>query len=201
MKKWALRFMSVCVLLSAALFSLTCGESKTPDDSANSLDVKASAVSECGGFGASKMALTDEAAVVDDCAGEMLKWSYDKETSTLLLLNTSVDLNCCGDHGFTTELTDDGVYLVTETDAPLGTSEGTYARCNCECVFDFEISLENIPAEPIAVKLMRAVKSMENPKVNESYSTVWEGTLNLSESSSDNVVVIGGDDASTCEPE
>ena len=180
----------LAAILGAVLLMVGCGESDAAGEAANALAVVSSAVSECGGFGTASGALTDSSAVAGYCDAERLTWSYDKETGVLSLLNTRVVLNCCGDHGFTTTLAENGTYIVTETDYPEKTSTGSTDRCNCMCVFDYEISLDDIPSERVSLQLLRDVKEAE------SVATVWQGTLDLSESSTDNVVVTNEDDAS-----
>ena len=169
----------------AALFSLGCAD----NDPSTALEVKASAVSDCGGFAASSAALTDEDAPADYCAAEVLEWSYDKDAEILSLLNTRVILNCCGDHYFTTERAEDGTFVVTETDSPQKTSMGTYDRCDCECVFDYEIELADIPSEEISLRLMRHVTD------SGAAETVWGGTLDLTASSIENSIVTNEEDA------
>ena len=191
MKKTLWKTMWIGAAISAATGLHACADSAS--DPVNALNIKASAVSECGGFGTSDMALTDEVAAADYCDAEVLEWWYDKETGLLSLSNKRVVLNCCGDHRFNTELDEDGTYIVTEIDSPQKTSAGSYDRCGCECAFDYEISLENIPGEPISFRLLRDVTE------RESVDSVWEGTLDLSESSSGNTIITSEEEAPFCE--
>ena len=177
------------ILLGAWMLSAFAVLGCADADSSAKLDVKSSAVSECGGFAASSAALTDEDAAADYCAAEVLEWSYDKDAEVLSLLNARVILNCCGDHGFVTELSEDGIYVVTEFDKPMKTSAGSYDRCGCECVFDYEINLASIPAEEASFRLMRHVTD------DGAAETLWEGTLDLTASSNGNSIVINDEDA------
>ena len=77
--------------------------------------VQQQTISACGGFQA---ALPPETGGADDyCAAELLDWTYDAATETLELTDARALLNCCGVR--TVEMAQvDGVYVVTETDAP-----------------------------------------------------------------------------------
>ena len=175
-------------LLIVMLATMACPLLGCTDADASGLEIKSSAVSDCGGFRTSDMALTDESAQSDYCDAEVLKWWYDEETETLSLLNARVFLNCCGEHGFATRMADNGTYIVTETDKPLKGG----GRCGCMCVFDYEISLEDIPAQEISLKLGRDVKDGES-------STVWKGTLDLTGSNSDTIIIEEGGGDGLCE--
>ncbi len=79
-------------------------------------------------------------------------------------------LNCCGEHDITVTQQPDGSYLVLETDI-----EGDEGRCRCECVFDYQVSIENIPLGTIDVVIQRSVEP-ETVLID-----VWSGTLDLAE--------------------
>ncbi|MBW2524309.1 MAG: hypothetical protein JRI23_09050 [Deltaproteobacteria bacterium] len=121
-------------------------------------------VSDCGGF-AQPNGAGDPPAY---CDAEVLHWTYDATTQTLELIDTRVELNCCGDHSMSIVKLGDA-YVVTELDAP----EGGGARCNCSCVFDFGISAEGIAEETISLELRRHVTDQGDSTV------VFEGTLDL----------------------
>jgi hypothetical protein len=55
-----------------------------------------SKVSNCGGFATKSEPLTEELAY---CDAEVLHWQYEEASSVLRLVDTRVELNCCGVHG------------------------------------------------------------------------------------------------------
>ncbi|MBN2493729.1 MAG: hypothetical protein JXR96_03970 [Deltaproteobacteria bacterium] len=122
-------------------------------------------VSECGGFESNGGTIFDAPSAY--CDAEVLYWIYEAASQTLSLADTRILLNCCGDHGMTVAQVD-GVYVVTETDAP----EDGWGRCLCMCVYDFVVSVSQIPAETIPIRIFREVTDSES-------GTVWEGELDL----------------------
>lgn len=130
-------------------------------------------VSECGGFEPVGQALTaDEAAY---CDAEVLRWRYDSSFEKLVLTNTRVPLNCCGEHSMTVHQEGE-TYVVTERDAPeqIGLLPVEGARCGCMCVFDYEVTVRGVPEGTIEVKLVRDVTDDEGGP-----ETVWQGTIDL----------------------
>ena len=123
-------------------------------------------VSDCGGF--ASMADLFEEPDGGYCDAERLHYEYDAETGTLELRDARILLNCCGDRSVDVELVD-GVYVIHEIDLPEGGEEG--GRCNCMCVFDYDIAIEDVPAELVQVRLTR--------NEGDGASTVWEGELDL----------------------
>jgi len=147
------------VLACAALGS--CSEEGSPGAL-----VQRPATSACGGFFAgAKSPLGDPATY---CDAEMLWWAYDAATGMLTLANNRIELNCCGDHSIAVTL-EEGVYVVTERDAP----EFADARCGCMCVWDFDVEVDDIPNGVIDVRLVRNVTDGGGPR------TVWTGSLDL----------------------
>lgn len=130
------------------------------------------AISECGGF-AAKGEVTKglpTPQTKDYCAAETLLWQHDAAKQTLRLADNRVLLNCCGDHSIDVALVD-GVYVITERDAP---QDGA-TRCRCMCVFDFATDIAPVPVGTIAVKIVREVTdSGDGPQ------EVFSGKLDLS---------------------
>jgi hypothetical protein len=165
------------ILILPATFALaSCSSSSTSntsgDPAGSSLNLRPQ-ISECGGFAAQASPAIDppQPDPTTYCEAERLLWVYDAAAGSLGLTNSRVTLNCCGDHSMT--IADEGgTYVVTERDAPV---DGD-ARCGCDCVFDFGISADPIPAGVIRVRLVRDVTDNDPP-----IATVWEGTLDLAE--------------------
>jgi hypothetical protein len=129
------------------------------------------AISDCGGFAANAGDPgTDEEGADGYCDAELLNWAYDDETQALEMTDARLVLNCCGERTMAMEYVE-GVYVVTETDAPEG---DVGARCDCVCVFDIALAVEGLPEETIPVRLQRVVTDeMTSPVV------IWEGDLRL----------------------
>ncbi len=157
-------------------------------------------VSDCGGFQtAQAMAggLPDEqsqqpiehqlpdVAGYNYCDAELLHWSYDSATQQLSLLNSRIELNCCGLHDIQIQQ-QNGVYVITETDAP-----EMMGRCGCMCVFDYALDAQGIPEQSIPVRVMRHVTDNGGPYV------VFEGELDLTQGSG--VEVIDDEPSMWCE--
>lgn len=124
--------------------------------------------SDCGGFPETAGEGDDPAPAY--CDAEVLHWSYDAATASLELIDTRIELNCCGDHDVSLAQVGE-TYVVTETDAP----EGDGGRCFCSCVFDFGLSAENVPAGMMDLQIVRHVTDEGAPQV------IFEGTLDLDE--------------------
>ncbi len=143
-------------------------------------------VSTCGGFAAGKQ--SNPSFSGDYCAAEVLDWTYDAKAGKLMLTDNRALLNCCGDHSVKVTK-NNGTYVITETDAP----EQGNQRCQCMCVFDFEVSIEQLNGGVIPVELVRNVTdNTSGPK------TLFSGTLDLSKGSG--VKILSNKDAGTwCE--
>ncbi|MBN1294432.1 MAG: hypothetical protein JXB48_21525 [Candidatus Latescibacteria bacterium] len=136
----------------------------------NTLTVKKSIVSECGGFDGAGEVESDtglfkrSAAMASDT--ETLTWTYDPETNTLQLLNARVNLNCCGDHDISA-VQENGVIIVREKDQP----ENGISRCRCMCDYDFYIEITGLSPGVIPLHLDMTV----------DYTTVtkWTGSIDL----------------------
>lgn len=127
-----------------------------------------SAVSDCGGFGAGTR------GPVGYCDAEKLQWAHDPDDGTLSLMDARVMLNCCGEHDFDVYVDPDtGEYEAWVIDSP-EMIEGTPARCNCSCVFDFKTDVTGVRSTSIVLRLMRHVTDQGAAK------QVWSGTLDLS---------------------
>ena len=127
-------------------------------------------VSGCGGFAANQSPLLADPPAY--CSAEVLHWTYDPATEKLSFNNTRVFLNCCGTHTMELSyLAKESTYLLTETDAP----DSTGYRCGCMCVFDYTMTVEGIPNEPMQLRLVRNVTDdQQGPQI------IYEGRLDLS---------------------
>jgi len=134
-------------------------------------------VSDCGGFPE-----PEEYDSGDYCDAQVLGWAFDAAEGTLALTDSRVLLNCCGDHSMGIELVD-GVYVITETDAP----DGGGGRCDCLCVFDYAMTVDGLAAGTIAVRLVLDVTDGGGAVV------AWEGDLDLSAGAGE--VVVSDEDA------
>ena len=159
--------MSLLLGLSLVLFS-ACGGNNEEDSPVIS---QSDAVSGCGGFALTRTPSFDD-YTGQYCDAEVLHWEYDELNQKLDIRDARILLNCCGDHGMDIAF-EDGIYVVTETDAP----EGGAGRCACLCVFDYDLSATGIPGGVIPLRLMRHVSDSGN------IYQVWEGELDLAEGS------------------
>jgi len=181
MKSLAMRVFSIFV--TSAIGFVACGgdgngeAGSTGDPPGTTLDVTPS-LSECRSNTGAKI----PDSPMPYCDAELLLWNYDASTRTLGLLNSRIQLNCCGNHAIAVRL-EDGVYVVTETDAPETLPDGTTARCGCECVFDYGADVSPVEAGTISMKIVREV-----PDQTPASSVAWEGTIDLS-AGSGNVVI------------
>ena len=132
-------------------------------------------VSECGGFDMEKIGFTTRVSK-ETRKDENLVWKYDSTSQTATLINQNVWLNCCGDRSVDVSLNDEtGVYEIRETDKA-EEEDGVPLRCRCQCFFDFKVSLPDMDADIISVKLFRTITDQENPD-----TVAWEGELDLRE--------------------
>ena len=157
---------TMIVALSLALVAFGCGgfEEQAGQDGITSQQDR---VSDCGGFQIEGGNFFGGPRGY--CDAEVLYWQYDADTATLHLADARVLLNCCGDHAM--EITGgDGVYIVTETDAP----EDGWGRCACMCVFDFTMEAAGVEAGVIQLRLEREVTDWE-----EGSGPVFEGEIDL----------------------
>jgi len=129
-------------------------------------------VSECGGFETAGQAL--EVEEMSYCDAEVLQWRYEAQLQRLTLTNTRVLLNCCGEHSMDAQL-EGSILIVTETDAPeqAGLLPGG-ARCDCMCVYDYELDVGNLAEGTIEIELVREVTDAE-----AGPDTVWIGVIDL----------------------
>ena len=145
--------------------------------------------SACGGLGAAVQALSSG----DYCAAEVLDWAFDAETGELSLLHQRTSLNCCGEHSVSATWSGEQI-VVTAVDEPQGG-----ARCGCMCVFDFGLTVVNVPVgdAPQAVLWREHVTDAEN---DDGLRVVFDGTLDLSRGAGRVVIregdVMGCEDAS-----
>lgn len=125
------------------------------------------ALSDCGGLD-----VTVEKS--DYCAAEILAWEYDPETKIFVFADNRIVLNCCGEHDMSIRLVD-GVYRITEYDAPEQIEPDVESRCHCMCSFDYELKVQDMPHEEIQVKLLRDISDDDD----WNSGLVWEGELDL----------------------
>lgn len=171
------------ILVSASVLLLgACGEdASTPAPNPGQASFR---VSECGGFAGQSTA----DAPADYCAAEVLDWRYDATAQKLVLADQRAVLNCCGDRSVAVRV-ENGVTIVTETDAP----EGGGGRCRCDCSFDFEATLPNVPAGPFRLRLERVVTDS-----GAAASVLFDGTLDLGQSAG--VEVLDSSATTFCNP-
>jgi len=154
----------------ASFLAVACTTVETGEPAEELAITQQSTVSDCGGF-EPKVVEYDNPDAVGYCDAEVLRWTYEASTQKLTIVDARMELNCCGDHS-STIVQDGDTYVVTQVDAP----EGGMGRCDCLCVFDFELQAEGIPAEAIEVKVLRDVTdSGVGPEL------VFEGTFDLTQ--------------------
>ncbi|PID39761.1 MAG: hypothetical protein CSA24_00450 [Deltaproteobacteria bacterium] len=170
-----------------------CDKGQTPTP----LPFKA-AVSECGGFASAKPGDTPAPLPMplpptpaDYCKAEVLAWSHNAASGQLQLRDNRVLLNCCGDRTLKATMVN-GVYILRETDGPEGGKAGM--RCNCLCVFDFDMTLEKVTGASVSIELRREVLDD-----NAGEQLVWSGKLDLS-AGSGQIVVDSSDVSGFCHP-
>ena len=159
--------MSILLSLSLTIFAACGGNS----EEAPLVIEQSDAVSDCGGFAVTRTPTFDDYPG-EYCDAEVLHWEYDELNQKLDLRDARLLLNCCGDHTMDIAF-EDGIYVVTEIDAP----ENGDGRCNCMCVFDYDLTATGIPGGVITLRLMRHVT--DSGEIHQ----VWEGELDLAENS------------------
>lgn len=79
---------------------------------------------------------------------------------------------------------EDGIYVITERDAPEVSENEAAKRCKCVCPFDYRIEIKKVPHEPVALRLVRDVTDDEQ----WTNRVVWEGPLDLTKESGEIVI-------------
>lgn len=149
--------MTCCFLLCG------CLTSDTPND--NGIPVQHQSISDCGGFETEIIRIEG----ADYCEAEVLSWQFEGEV--LQFVDSRVPLNCCGDRAVEVEIVGN-IYIITETDRP----ENGEARCRCSCVFDFSLTIEDVPEGVIDVELYREITDEGvGPEL------LWQGEIDLTE--------------------
>lgn len=135
------------LLLTLAMLA-ACSNAYSPVILEQSLEV-----SGCGGFAYGTRGS-------DECDSEVLRWSFDANSSTLALRNENVVLNCCGERSVEVDVQDGNTIVMTETDAP---ATSGFRRCRCICTFDFgaTVKLGDPVLGETAVKVMRLVTDIK----------------------------------------
>lgn len=121
-------------------------------------------VSTCGGFD-----LPTPAEEGDYCEAERLLWTHDAASGSLELIDQRASLNCCGERSFEVEQVD-GVYVVTQLDAP----DPDSGRCYCTCAFDLAVTIEAVTGGEIALELRR-----DRTDDDQGLETLFQGVLDL----------------------
>lgn len=163
-------------MVASACGNFTANPEEDIDDTALHPLTYQAALSDCGG-------LDVTVEISEYCNAEILSWDYDPATKVFVFSDNRILLNCCGEHDMSIEL-EDGVYTITEYDSPLIIPGQEESRCNCMCSFDYEIEVQNMPAEEIQVRLLRDVSDSDQ----WNNTLVWEGTLDLTDESGDIVI-------------
>jgi len=181
-----LRILGIVILSATSLLACSSGEGASGSDNTPpgpSLDVSPS-ISACGGFvgGGSGAKIPPSPDPSTYCDAERLLWNYDAATRTLGLLDARVMLNCCGEHSIDVKV-EDGVHVVTETDAPEKLPNGDEARCGCMCVFDYAADVTPVEGSMLSMRVVRNV-----PDQTPAVTVVWEGMLDLSAGAGEVVV-------------
>ena len=168
-----------CGVAAVSLLAVACSTEvvdQEPEPSTSSI-TQESTVSECGGF-AQPYGSGDG---VGYCDAEVVDWAYDAETKTLSLVDSRIELNCCGERQSRIEKQGDR-YVITQTDAP-EMIDGQGARCGCMCVFDFALDAQGIDEAAIEVEVIRHVTDD-----GSGPQTVFTGTLDLSQGTGQAIV-------------
>ncbi|MDI1446123.1 hypothetical protein [Polyangium sp. 6x1] len=181
-----LGILGILILSATSFLACSGGEGSSGSENtppASSLDVSPS-ISTCGGFlGSSEGAkIPPSPAPATYCEAERLLWNYDPETRTLGLLDARIQLNCCGEHSLAVAV-ENGVHVVTQTDAPEKLETGDEARCGCMCVFDYAADIKPVESSTISLRIMRNVTDDEPP-----VTLVWEGMVDLTAGSGEVVL-------------
>ena len=179
-KTMAIKNLILSILLIGLvtlLFFAACESENSDDDDDDTADPgigKNPQLSDCGGFAADKSKADDDEMA--ECGDEMLNWSYDSGSGTVVFVHKDVFLNCCGNHSIAVYFNEDeNVYEITETDSP-EMYEGEAARCGCMCLFDFGVEVADLEESAINVKLSIDVTD------DDQWSGVhWKGQIDLSE--------------------
>jgi len=164
------QFLPITLL---AILLLSCGNF-TEVTGADNI-IHSAALSDCGGFDDTKV----DVELSEYCDAQIIRWNYDAGTKVFTFSDNRVFLNCCGDHNMTIELEDD-IYVITEIDAPANGD-----RCSCMCSFDYEIEIQNMPAEIIELRLALDVTD----SIDTSNDKVWEGSIDLTTTTSGEIVI------------
>ena len=151
------------IVLSALILHFSC-ESDSPTENNNIFSVKSSQVSDCGGFPSESK--STERSTEDE--GEKLVWTYDKNSLILTVLNSSVNLNCCGERTIIAKK-DENVIIISENDQP----DSVNGRYRCICLIDFYIEIEGISPGTIGLRLDITIDA-------DTY-TQWAGTIDLND--------------------
>lgn len=137
--------------------------------------------SECGGFdqgtGFLSSAATGNEVAGAYCDASMLLWTYDVDTSTLRVRHTRTEMNCGAIPGVDL-WQEEGVLQIVERefldDEPYG----------CQCVFDFDVQLEDVPPDRVALEIWQR----KHYETEGKGMRIWTGTLDVSPGAGEIVV-------------
>ncbi|MBW2454936.1 MAG: hypothetical protein JRI68_10510 [Deltaproteobacteria bacterium] len=163
----------------ASVLAAACTTVDTTEQEEELAITQQSTVSQCGGFDPQVVEYDQpDSGELGYCDAEVLHWSYEASSQQLIIVDSRMELNCCGEHS-STIVKDGDTYVVTQVDAP----EGGMGRCDCECVFDFELQAEGIPAETIQLQVLRDVTDNgAGPQL------VFEGSFDLTQVAGEEVI-------------
>jgi hypothetical protein len=146
--------------------------------------------SECGGFGQGGGFFTPAAAsslvAPAYCDASMLYWTHDVDTATLHVRHTRTEMNCGAIPGVDLRL-DDGVFQIVEKEILDGPPYG------CLCVFDFDVRLEDVPPDQVALEIWQRDHAERAGKGTR----LWSGTLDVSQGAGE--LVLDGSASSWCD--
>lgn len=154
----------ICATVLILIFSAGCGETADGGDLAEDIEI-----SDCGGFESgivTKLPPENDEDPVAEC-DQLLIWKYDDSTDVLKIVNSKVQLNCCGVHDVSITL-ENGEYIYTMLD------DQTKGNCGCDCLFDFSANISDVTENTVKLTVKLSVE-IENIDLRD----VWSGTLDL----------------------
>lgn len=145
--------------------------------------------SDCGGFGDNQFrasAATGDNVAGAYCDASMLYWTYDVDAATLRLRHTRTEMNCGAIPRVDLRL-DDGVFQIIEKEVLDSPPYG------CQCVFDFDVRLEDVPPDQVALEIWQR----EHHEDEGKGTRIWTGTLDVSPGAGE--IVIDASETAWCD--
>jgi hypothetical protein len=151
--------------LFALLIFASCG---SQDQVTGVHPEQAATMSGCGGwdFGTGLGKPTD---LETYCAAERLFVSYDPATARLTLDVARAMFNCCSQRELEVGVEDDGTYVL---DIHEDYVDGESAVCGCACTFDYQVTVDKVPAGAIPFRMQYRFH-------DEEAAPFFTGTLDL----------------------